>query len=161
MDEIERRFLCSLAPGFEADRTHAIEQGYLAGGELQIRIRRLDDAFILGAKHGRGLRRVEEEVPVSDEVGRELLDQSGDWRLSKTRHRAGRWELDVYRDKLEGLVVAECELEDAEEPLPDPPPGVSLGREITDRLDLTAQQLARLDPRACRSLVSELKDSRA
>lgn len=157
MEEIERRFLCRLDAEFSAQETRSIEQGYLAGGELQIRIRRLDDSFVLGAKHGGGLRRVEREVPVSPLAGRELMEQAGDWRLSKTRHRAGRWELDVYGGKLEGLTVAECELDDPGETLPDPPSGVSLGAEITERLDLTAQQLARLDPGQCRALLAELQ----
>lgn len=156
MDEIEHRFLCRLGPDFRSEATRAIDQGYLAGGELQLRIRRMDGAFVLGAKHGGGLRRTEQEVPVAPAVGRALLEQAGDWRLEKVRHVAGRWEVDVYGGKLEGLVIAECELEAPDEPLPEPPGGVVLGEEVTERLDLTAQQLAYLSPEECRALLDEL-----
>lgn len=156
MEEIERRFLCRLDEGFEAEATQAVEQGYLAGGELQIRIRRLDDVFVLGAKHGGGLQRVEQEVEVPPEAGRALMTRAGDWKLAKLRHRAGRWEVDVYQGKLEGLVIAECELEAPNEALPRPPAGLGLAEEITERPDLTAQRLARLSPEECRRLVDEL-----
>lgn len=156
MTEIERRFLCRLSPAFTPEARRRLRQGYLAGGEIQIRIRSGDGRWILGAKCGAGLERLEREVEVAEDVGRALLEQAGDWSLEKVRNVSGRWEVDVYQGALQGLIVAECELERADEELPDPPRGVELLREVTDDLGFTAQKLASLGPREARELLEAL-----
>ena len=156
MIEIERRFLCRVSPDFRPTEELRLRQGYLAGGDLQIRIRSLNGTFILGAKCGEGLERLEREVEVPDEAGRLLMAQAGAWSLRKTRKLAGRWEVDAYEGKLEGLTVAECELETGDEALPPPPDGVELLREVTEDLDFTAQRLAALTKEGCRELIQSL-----
>lgn len=159
MIEIERRFLC-LAVEDEtlrhAERT-TIRQGYLTQGDPAVRIRQRDAAYLLTIKSGRGLKRHEIELPVEPEAGAELMAMAGERRLEKVRYRIGRWEIDRFRGRHHGLVLAEVELEHEDEPLPPPPPGVHLGREVTDERTFTNQRLAMLDDGEARRLVEQLQ----
>lgn len=74
------------------------------------------------------------------------MAMAGDHRLEKVRYAVGRWEIDVYREKLAGLVLAEVELEHEDEPLPASPPWLELVREVTEDPAFTNQRLARLGP---------------
>lgn len=155
MIEIERRFLARVAgPAALRDaQASEIRQGYLSLDEPAVRIRRRGPGWVLTVKAGRGLVRREVEVEVSAEAGEALMEIAGAHVLEKTRHVLGRWEVDVFTGKLEGLVVAEAELRDADEPLPPAPAGIRLLREITDDGAWTNQRLAALDEVAARALV--------
>lgn len=135
--EIERKFLVADDAWRErADDGETMRQGYLAGGEWgSVRVRvgggeaRLN---IKGATVGATRREFEYPIPVEDaEI---LLDElcSGPL-IEKTRHRvrhAGHvWEIDVFAGDNAGLVVAEVELEDADEAVERP---AWLGTEVTD-----------------------------
>lgn len=135
--EIERKFLVS-DDGWRgaADDGARMRQGYLAGGTWgSVRVR-LSGAVahlnIKGATVGATRREFEYAIPTADaEV---LLDElcSGPL-IEKTRYRvrhAGHlWEVDVFAGDNAGLVVAEIELDAADEAFDKP---AWLGDEVTD-----------------------------
>ena len=162
MVEIERRFLCQIPEPDAlraASRRSEIRQGYLSGGEPAVRIRARDGAYLLTIKAGRGRVRREVEVEVDADAGEALFEMAGDRRLEKVRYVIGRWEIDVYRGPLDGLVLAEVELDAPDEPLPPVPAGVELLREVTDDATFTNQHLAHLAPEEARRLVREVTES--
>jgi len=149
MVEIERRFLCRVADAGALEREGrriAIRQGYLTLGDPTVRVRQMNGGYLLTVKSGSGRVRREVEVAVGAEEGEALMAMAGDHRLEKVRYAVGRWEIDLYGEKLAGLVLAEVELEHEDEPLPGPPPWLDLVREVTDDPDFTNQRLARLGP---------------
>jgi CYTH domain-containing protein len=151
--EIERRFLVR----GELWRPHAvgehlIRQGYLASSEgltLRVRLARPPEgpmAAFLTLKlpvPGEALTRQEYEYPIPAPDAEALLERC-DHRLGKTRFRldlpGGDWVLDVFEGSNAPLVVAEVELERADQPVPVPPWCAS---EITGRRDLSNAALAR------------------
>ncbi len=156
MPEIERRFLARILEGaaLAAAPTRELEQGYLSAADPAVRVRRAGDDWVLTVKSGRGLVRREVEAPLPPEAGAALLELAGARRISKRRHRLGRWEIDVFQGPLAGLVLAEVELAAADEPLPGPPAAVALIREVTDDGRFVNQVLAALEPAAAAALVA-------
>lgn len=118
--EIERKFLPKRLPDRLADFAHKhIEQGYLAlesHGEVQVRLRRAGEELSLTFKCERNGRRYEIETALSAEQFDTLWPATEGRRLSKTRYdipwRSSVIELDIYRGRLAGLIVAEVEFED-------------------------------------------------
>ena len=160
--EIERRFIVRVTERLLAD-SPALElrQGYLTErDDVTVRIRQEGDAWILAVKaSAEGIARHEIEVDVGEERGRALLALAAGGQLEKTRHRAGRWEIDVYRGRFDGLTLAEVELQSEDEPLPPPPEGLEVVREITAERGLSSRGLARLDDEHARALVARLMGS--
>lgn len=134
--EIERKFLVvSDAWRGEADAGNGMLQAYLVADEgRSIRIRLADDGPArLTLKFGAaGLKRDEFEYEVPPADARELLAHHVGAVIEKRRHRLRHeghlWEIDVYAGVLEGLVVAEVEL-DSEQDMPALPEWV--GPEVT------------------------------
>ena len=157
--EIERRFVARADAALlgAAERTEQ-RQGYLTRRDpATVRIRQEGDDWVLAVKVYAGPRsRHEIEVVVREEDGRTLLEHAIGGTVEKTRHTLGRWEIDVYHGRYAGLVIAEAELERVDEPLPEPPAGLELLREITDETGLSARGLAILDDAAARALVERL-----
>jgi adenylate cyclase len=126
--EIERKFLVSGDAWRGSSPGTRIRQGYLSSQpERTVRVRSAGGKGTLTIKgKSRGATRdeFEYEIPAADaEV---LLDQLCERPLvEKTRHRipfGGRtWEVDVFEGDNSGLVVAEVELSDEEEPVEIPP----------------------------------------
>jgi CYTH domain-containing protein len=135
--EIERKFLVEHPPELEPFEAAAIEQGYLAvAGDrgAEVRLRRAESGLVLTIKGGAGVVRVEEELELAPERFEALWPLTEGRRLVKTRHLVplGRLtaEVDVYREALEGLVVAEVEFStEAEADRFQPPEW--FGRELT------------------------------
>ncbi len=130
--EIERKYLVK-DDSYRALATeaHHIRQAYLSTvPDATVRLRILDSqAFITvkGRNHGAERSEWEYEIPVAD--AEEMLAQCSQTPiLDKTRYRAGRWEIDEFHGPLEGLVVAEIELEDADETFALPE---FIGEEVT------------------------------
>lgn len=132
--EIERKFL---VPDLEAVRlsedptvsaADLIVQGYLAaskGWSLRVRFVNEQPVLTLKGPIDQGAR-PEHEIPVdSKEAGRRLLRMCGERTVRKLRYQvpwAGRtWEVDVFRDRNEGLVIAELELDSIDEEISAPP----------------------------------------
>lgn len=135
--EIERKFLV-VNDSWRASATGSTRfaQGYLSSAsKATVRVRSKDDAraviTIKGASSGMSRAEYEYDIPIED--ARELLAIAEPQVLAKTRHIVPFggliWEVDVFEGKLEGLIMAEVELdrEDREVQLPD-----WAGREVTE-----------------------------
>jgi CYTH domain-containing protein len=147
--EVGRKFLVPEQPAFwkDCDRKR-IRQGYLAVGKngTELRVRQEGKQYFLTIKSGKGQARVEEEL----RIGRTRFDSS--WPLTRGRrvrkvryfapHHDRTLEVDVYRRKLKGLVIAEAEFADTESARAFEPPGW-VGREVTDDERFCNQSLAR------------------
>ena len=98
-----------------------LRQGYLAVGEnCVVRIRTQGETAVLTIKGSlRGIVRDEFEYPVPFEDAKGLLALSRNHIIEKTRYRTlvgGKtWEIDEFSGLNRGLVVAEVELERADE----------------------------------------------
>ncbi len=146
-EEIERKFLVA-DPSF----LHGVEgidctQGYMPGRErsvVRIRIKG-QRGFLTIKSAARGIARseFEYEIPLSD--AREMLALLCDKPLvEKTRYEVSfadnLWEVDVFSGLNNGLVLAEIELEAADQDFEKPP---WLGREVSHDDRYFNSQLAR------------------
>jgi len=135
--EIERKFLVQWLPDNLKRRRHfIIEQGYLAteSAGRQVRLRKRGKATSLTFKVGRGSHREEREVKVSPKQFSTLWPGTAGRRLRKVRYEIP-WEgllieVDIYRGRHEGLVVAEVEFPDTASCRRFEPPWW-FGREVT------------------------------
>lgn len=134
--EIERKYLVAdqsfLPLATQADQ---IIQGYLSTHRPSIRVRlRNREAYltIKGKSTSEGLVRSEWEYPIPYEEAKEMLAECGTRIVEKTRYLvpyAGKvWEVDVFSGKHAGLILAEIELDDADEEVALPP---FVGEEVT------------------------------
>jgi adenylate cyclase len=133
--EIERKFLPrSDAWRRQAVSVKALRQGYLAvAPDRSVRVRISDADAWLTLKFGTaGPVRQEFEYPVPRADAEAILVHAADL-IDKDRHivpwRGLIFEVDVFHGRLEGLVIAELETEQAvhDDLLPD-----WIGREVTD-----------------------------
>ena len=135
--EIERKFL--VKGDFKADAVQSVEitQGYLCKDNgLTVRVRIKGDKGFLTIKGRRtGISRFEWEKEISENEAFALLEQADSRRIAKTRHLVKNtdgkhvWEVDEFHGDNEGLVVAEIELSDENEPFDKPD---WIGEEVTD-----------------------------
>src|SRR5205809_5968231 len=114
--EIERKFLVKWLPDkIKRSRRYLIAQGYLATepGGRHVRLRKKGKAASLTFKVGRGAHREEREIKLSPKQFAALWPATTGRRLYKVRYEMP-WkhlliEIDIYRGKHRGLVVAEVE----------------------------------------------------
>jgi CYTH domain-containing protein len=114
--EIERKFLVKWLPdGLKRLRSFVIEQGYLASESAgkQVRLRKTGRSTSLTFKARRDTHREEREIKLSPKQFAALWPGTAGRRLRKVRYEIP-WdnlmiELDVYRGRHAGLVVAEVE----------------------------------------------------
>ena len=117
--EIERKFLVKRLPeNLKQSRSFVIEQGYLAteSAGRQVRLRKAGNSTSLTFKVGRGSHREEREIKLSQKQFAALWPGTAGRRLRKVRYEIP-WEdllieLDIYRGRHAGLVVAEVEFPD-------------------------------------------------
>jgi adenylate cyclase len=117
--EIERKFLVEWLPDeLKRSRNVVIEQGYLAteSAGRQVRLRKTGNATSLTFKVGRGSHREEREIELSPKQFATLWPGTTGRRLRKVRYEMP-WdkvmiEIDIYRGRHAGLVVAEVEFPD-------------------------------------------------
>ncbi len=120
--EIEHKYLIDLAKWQPAGEGVSYRQGYLASTEgcvVRVRIAG-DQAFVTIKGPSEGISRLEFEYPIPVEDAEAMLEKLTQGPLiEKTRHRqdhAGRtWEIDVFHGDNEGLVVAEVEVDHADD----------------------------------------------
>lgn len=130
--EIERKFLVRDSSYKEcASTSFDIAQGYLCHDkDRTIRIRIKGDRGFIAVKsknNGASRNEWEYEIPVSD--AQEMLSLCpSDRIISKKRYIYGRWEIDEFKDRLNGLTVAEIELDSPDEQFECPS---FIGREVT------------------------------
>jgi CYTH domain-containing protein len=135
--EIERKFLVADLPaGLESFASAEIHQGYIAVSDgLEVRLRRKGARCTETVKGPGSLCRLEIEVELSESQLETLWPATEGRRVVKRRYRVPYGphtvELDVYRDRLEGLVTAEVEFDSVEASVAfEPPPW--FGRELTE-----------------------------
>lgn len=119
--EIERKFLLKSAPeNIESFPYHTISQGYISQDPV-VRIRKLDNDYILTIKSRGLMKRTEIEKPLTNEEFGELSDMvTGNvirkrrYILPLTEYPDLKVELDVFEGIFEGLILAEVEFPDTE-----------------------------------------------
>lgn len=117
--EIERKFLIKQLPDdLKRSRSLIIEQGYLATEPAgrQVRIRKTGRSASLAFKVRRGTHREEREIKLSPKQFAALWPGTAGRRLRKVRYEIP-WknvliEIDIYRGRHTGLIVAEVEFPD-------------------------------------------------
>jgi adenylate cyclase len=133
--EIERKFLVVGESWRGLGHIVPIRQGYLASSEsLSVRVRQAGPHAFLTVKGGAGLVRAEYEYEIPLDEAVEMLDRLCHPPLiEKRRHVLDldgiEWVVDEFGGALSGLVLAEVELDSAEQQV-DLPGWV--GREVTD-----------------------------
>jgi CYTH domain-containing protein len=135
--EIERKFLLKQLPEkLKRHRHSPIEQGYLATEPAgrQVRLRKKGKTASLTFKVGRGAHREEREIKLSPKQFTALWPGTAGRRLRKVRYDIP-WknlliEIDIYRGRHAGLVVAEVEFPDRVTCRKFKPPSW-FGREVT------------------------------
>ena len=138
--EIERKFLV-LNNNFikESHQQYKIVQGFLNSHKKRtVRVRITDDnAFltIKGISNKSGTTRFEWEKEISINDANNLLDLCEKGIIKKTRYlvnfEGNLFEIDVFKGKNKGLVVAEIELKDENQTFNKPD---WLGQEVTGEL---------------------------
>ena len=134
--EIERKFLVDLGTGVLDRSSSAVRmrQAYLSDDpDLTVRVRIAgDEAWLTIKTRNSGMTRNEWEYRIPVEDACDMMGRAVGRVVEKVRHRVPSgdlvWEIDVFEGALEGLVVAEVEL-DSEERTIDLPWFV--GREVT------------------------------
>ncbi len=123
-------------PDLKRSRSFVIEQGYLAteSAGRQVRLRKTDRATSLTFKVSRGSHREEREIRLTPKQFAALWPGTVGRRLRKRRYEVP-WEdvlieVDIYRGRHAGLVVAEVEFPDRASCCKFQPPWW-LGREVT------------------------------
>ncbi|MBJ3784037.1 CYTH domain-containing protein [Devosia sediminis] len=135
-EEIERKFLVKGdAWRGEATGSSALRQGYLSSSaKATVRIRIFDDEravlTLKGPTSGISRAEFEYDVPLAD--GRTLLEMARPHVVEKRRfevpHGGLVWEVDVFEGAHAGLVMAEVELESADQAVDMPD---WIGREVS------------------------------
>ena len=135
--EIERKFLVkNNLWKAEADQGTDFMQGYLTrGGDCSVRVRIEGNRANLNIKSATlGIHRQEFEYAIPLDEAREMLDLFCIRTVSKKRYKvkyAGQtWEIDVFEQDNTGLVIAEIELNHADEEFAHPP---WLGDEVSSQ----------------------------
>ena len=135
--EIERKFLVRNSDyKRQAFSSSRIQQGYICSGHGRtVRVRVRDDRGYLtikGPSDKEGLVRYEFEKEITLEEARELMKLCEPGRVDKTRYlvKSGShtFEVDEFYGENEGLVMAEVELQRADEPYEKPD---FIGEEVT------------------------------
>jgi adenylate cyclase len=146
--EIERKFLVRELPRDLTSYPHnEISQGYLVSLEdgTQVRLRKSGERYSLTFKRGSGNVREEREVELTAAQFDALWPATEGKRLVKTRYEIPLGdrvvEIDLYRDRHEGLVVAEVEF-DHEEAAKNFQPPAWLGDDVTGDPRYSNQLLA-------------------
>lgn len=136
--EVERKFLVKGDFRNEAFKAIHITQGYLSRvPERVVRIRIKDQQgfiTIKGKNNASGATRFEWEKEIPLDEARRLLELCEPGLVDKTRYLINNtdgkhtWEVDVYHGNKEGIIIAEIELGDENEPFDKPE---WLGKEVT------------------------------
>ena len=133
--EIEKKYLITSLPQHLEDYPHdRISQAYVSTNPV-IRIRKLNDEYILTVKSSGLMVREEHEYPISEESFNNLLTKTEGNIIKKTRYRIPEKdgltiELDIFEGAFEGMVMAEVEFNDINQAQTYTPPGW-FGKEVT------------------------------
>ena len=125
MPEIERKYQLKFVPGdLQVLPVSLVEQGYLFTSEGELRLRRVDEpdglsAFYLTAKSEGDIERAEWEIETPRWVFESLWPKvKGSVRKMRSFPSVDRmgveYNVDVYLDKLDGLIILEVEFQTRE-----------------------------------------------
>ncbi|WP_167608136.1 CYTH domain-containing protein [Maribellus sediminis] len=121
MVEIERKFLVDINKWHPATEGHKIIQGYLSTDKNRVvRVRvKGDNAYLTIKGESKGISRTELEYEIPFNDAKILLEMCVDFPVEKIRYvqefEGKVWEIDVFENVNEGLVMAEVELQDEKE----------------------------------------------
>lgn len=112
--EIERKFLVKSLPDLEGFNYSEIKQGYFSISPEK-RVRKLDCKYFITEKGEGDMVREEREWEIDEKEALKLFEASKTYVIEKTRYYIpyGKYiiELDIYKGRHTGLVVAEVEFE--------------------------------------------------
>ena len=135
MLEIERKYLIKKDLWKPVGKGNLIQQGYLSvTGKSVVRIRITDNnAFITIKGVNIGITRVELEYEIPKNEAEILMKMCLNDPVEKTRYmeKVGNlcWEIDVFKGRNKGLVLAEVELENELQEIEFP---AWIGKEVTE-----------------------------
>lgn len=119
MLEIERKYLLETMDWKKEiiQSITNIKQAYLFEDQCKsVRIRVRSDKAYMTIKMGRGVTRNEFEYSIPVDDAEEMIEKASLLCLEKDRYviqyQDAAWEIDVFKGKYEGLVLAEIELSD-------------------------------------------------
>ena len=155
--EIERKFLVNKLPSFVLKcPKEKIIQGYLKNPNIRVRTIGNDKAFITiksAPVDSTGITRheFEYEIPVKD--GLKMIELFCNQTIQKTRYYVLEkdkkiWEIDIFGDKLTGLILAEIELDSANEQFIKPD---WINEEVTNDIRYTNAFLVNMRYETCDS----------
>jgi CYTH domain-containing protein len=111
--EIERKFLVKQLPNLHNFESKTIEQHYI-NFKPEIRVRKIDNDFMLTIKSSGNLKRKEIEFEITEKQYDELKSMAGLDSIIKTRYyipyKSFTCELDVYHN-IDNLITVEVEFE--------------------------------------------------
>jgi CYTH domain-containing protein len=119
--EIERKFIIDRVPNDVKNlESSIIRQGYICSNDKrEVRCRQIDKKFFLTIKSTGNLIREETEVELNEDQFNSIWNVTESARVYKERYKLnyGRniIELDIFKDNLSGLIIAEVEFETAED----------------------------------------------
>ncbi len=134
MIEIERKYLVNTEMWKPAGNGVTVIQGYLSidiNRVVRVRIAG-ENAYLTIKGKPLGIQRAEFEYEIPKNDGDELIKMCHDFVVQKERYTQEfgglLWEIDVFQGSNKGLVIAEVELNDAEQEIVIPP---WVGKEVS------------------------------
>ena len=147
--EIERKFLVnSLPDNLENYPCLHIEQAYLCKNPV-VRIRHMNDDYILTYKSGGMMERQEVELPLTQSAYEHLKEKADGTIITKKRYVLPltnnlNIELDIFQGTLTGFIMAEVEFSSVEEANDFTPPAW-FHQYVTFDSDFHNSNLSRMD----------------
>lgn len=160
--EIERKFLVKELPVNLADYPCSqIEQAYLCTGPV-VRIRHLDNDYILTYKSGGMMARQEVELPLTAQAYQHLLQKADGTIISKKRYKIPYndtliIELDIFEGMLQGFIMAEVEFSSIDEANQFLPP-VWFDKDVTFISDFHNSHLSSMNEHQREEFMFKLKN---
>ena len=160
--EIERKFLVNTLPSnLSTYPCRQIEQAYLCTCPV-VRIRHLDEDFILTYKSNGMLARQEVELPLTSEAYYHLLKKADGTIISKKRYVIPytdnlNIELDIFEGMLDGFLMAEVEFSSIEEANRFTAP-TWFGKDVTFLSDFHNSNLSAMDEAAREEFLYKVKN---
>ncbi len=145
--EIERKFLVKSLPDNMGDCIHYdIRQGYIST-DPTIRIRHINKSYVLTVKGGGIMKKLEYELPLSEEQFEGLWKKVEGNTIEKTRYvipldKGLNAELDIYKGFLEGFMNVEVEFLSTRDAIMFEPPDW-FGQEVTQNPEYSNSSLAK------------------
>lgn len=145
--EIERKFLVKNLPENVEECLHYnIRQGYIST-DPTIRIRHINNSYVLTIKGGGIMKKLEYELPLSAEQFEGLWKKVEGNTIEKTRYvipldKGLNAELDIYKGFLEGFMNVEVEFLTTKDAIMFEPPKW-FGQEVTQNPEYSNSSLAK------------------